>query len=103
VKNLHLALSMMAALCVVILLGASSWSPDTTWYHFNIFGGKFWFFHVFFFSIFGLLYKRFSSPPYIGLAIVALFIKRGKRLFQARLEVRHHQHRHSNSDLRSKL
>jgi hypothetical protein len=71
----------MAALCIVTLLGVSSWSPATTWYRFIVFGGKFWFFRVFFIFIFGLLCKRFSSPPCIGLAVVALFIKKGESLF----------------------
>jgi hypothetical protein len=38
VKTLDLAVTTAAALCVVTLLGASSWSPDTTWYRFNVFG-----------------------------------------------------------------
>jgi hypothetical protein len=41
VKTLDLTVSAAAAVYVVTLLGASSWSPDTTWYRFNVFGGKF--------------------------------------------------------------
>jgi hypothetical protein len=48
VKTLDLTVSA-AAVYVVTLLGASSWSPDITRYCFNVFGGKFWFFRVFFF------------------------------------------------------
>jgi hypothetical protein len=66
--------------CVVTLLGASLWSSGFTSSCLIIFGGKFWF-SVFFLLIFDLLCKRFSSPPCIGLAVVALFIKRGKSLF----------------------
>jgi hypothetical protein len=80
VKTLDLTVSA-AAVYVVTLLRASSWSPDITQYRFNVFGGKFWFFRVFF-LIFELLCKRFSSPPYIGSAVVALFIKRRKSLFR---------------------
>jgi hypothetical protein len=39
-------------------------------------------FFVFLLLIFDLLCKRFSSPPCIGSAVVALFIKRGESLFQ---------------------
>jgi hypothetical protein len=38
----------------------------------------------FFLLIFDLLYKRFSSPPCIGSAVVALFIKKGESLFRER-------------------
>jgi hypothetical protein len=48
VKTLDLTVSTAAAVYVVTLLGASSWSPDITQYRFNVFGGKFWFFRVFF-------------------------------------------------------
>jgi hypothetical protein len=37
VKTLDLAVSRAVALCVVILLGASSWSSDTTRYRFVVF------------------------------------------------------------------
>jgi hypothetical protein len=47
VKTLDLTISA-AAVYVVTLLGASSWSPHLTRYRFNVFGGKFWFFYVFF-------------------------------------------------------
>jgi hypothetical protein len=49
VKILDLMASAAAMVYVVTLLGALSWSPDITRYRFNVFGGKFWFFLVFFF------------------------------------------------------
>jgi hypothetical protein len=48
VKTLDLTVSAAAAVYVVTLLGASLWSPDSTRFHFNVFGGKFWFFRVLF-------------------------------------------------------
>jgi hypothetical protein len=45
-------------------------------------------FPCFLLLIFYVLCKRFSSPPCIGLAIVALFIKWGESLF------RDHHHKH---------
>jgi hypothetical protein len=79
VKTLDLAVSTAAALCVVTLLGASSWSPDATWYRLFVFVDLV--FLCFLFFIFDLLYKRFSSSPCIGLTVVALFIKQGENLF----------------------
>jgi hypothetical protein len=61
-------------------LGASSWSPDINRYHSNLFVVLV--FLCFIFFLFDLLCKRFSSPPYIGSAVVALFIKRGENLFR---------------------
>jgi hypothetical protein len=46
VKTLDLTV-LTAALFIGILLGASSWSPDTAWYRFNVFVGLL--FCVFFF------------------------------------------------------
>jgi hypothetical protein len=85
VKTLELAVSMAAVLFVVALLGASSWSPDTTSYRLIVFIGLV--FLCFIFFIFDLLCKRFSSSPCIGSAILALFIKRGEILF---LEMERH-------------
>jgi hypothetical protein len=52
VKTLDLTVSTTAAECVVTLLGASLWSPESTWSHPNVFGGKCGFFCVFsFFSL----------------------------------------------------
>jgi hypothetical protein len=48
VKTLDLTVSAAAAVYVVTLLGAPLWSPDSTRFRFNVFGGKFWFFRVFF-------------------------------------------------------
>jgi hypothetical protein len=81
VKTLDLVVSTAAALSIVTLLGASSRSPDSTWYRFDVFGGKFLVFPCFIFFIFDLLCKRFSSSPCIGSAVVALFLKRGESLF----------------------
>jgi hypothetical protein len=39
-KTLNLMVSMAAALTLVTLLGASSWSPVITRYRFVVFGGK---------------------------------------------------------------
>jgi hypothetical protein len=39
VKTLDLTVSTAAALGVVTLVGASSWSPDFAWYRFNVFVG----------------------------------------------------------------
>ena len=50
VKTLDLAVSTAAALRVVTLLGASSWSSDSTRSCFNVLGGKFWF------SVFSLVF-----------------------------------------------
>jgi hypothetical protein len=52
VKTLDLTVSTTAAECVVTLLGASLWSPESTWSHPNVFGGKCEVFCVFsFFSL----------------------------------------------------
>jgi hypothetical protein len=83
VKTLDLAVSTAPPLCVVTLLGASSWSPDTTWYRTFVFVDLI--FLCFLFFIFDLLCKRFSSSPCISLAVVALFIKRGENLFRENL------------------
>jgi hypothetical protein len=37
VKTLDLSVSTAVAPCIVTLLGASSWSPDTTRFHFFVF------------------------------------------------------------------
>jgi hypothetical protein len=81
VKTLDLVVSTAAALCVVTLLGASSWSPDSM-VSFQCLRCQVLVFRVFLFFIFDLLCKRFSSPPCIGSAVVALFIKRGESLFR---------------------
>jgi hypothetical protein len=65
------------------LLRALLWSPDPTRSHFVAFSGKFGF-PYFLCFIFDLLCKRFSSPSCIGSAVVALFIKRDKNLFQGK-------------------
>jgi hypothetical protein len=74
---------MAVAMCVVTLLRALLWSPDPTRSHFVAFSGKFGF-PYFLCFIFDLLCKRFSLSPYIGSAVVALFIKWGKSLFQGK-------------------
>jgi hypothetical protein len=81
VKTLDLVVSTAASLCVVTLLGASSWSLDST-ILFHCLRWQVLVFRVFLFFIFDLLCKRFSSPPCIGSAVMALFIKRGERLFR---------------------
>jgi hypothetical protein len=48
VKTLDLVVSMVAVLCIVFCIGASSWSPNITPYRFVVFCGKLWFFRVFF-------------------------------------------------------
>jgi hypothetical protein len=58
VKTLDLTVSTAAALDVVTLLGASSWSPDFAWYRFNVFVGLV--FPCFLFFIFDLLVR--GSP-----------------------------------------
>jgi hypothetical protein len=63
VKTLDLVVSTTAALCVVTLLGASSQSPDSTWYRFDVFGGKFLVFHVLF-SLILICFIR-GSPHHI--------------------------------------
>jgi hypothetical protein len=62
VKTLDLAVSTVMAPCVVALLGASSWSPDTTLFCFNVFVDLF-----FLFFIFDLLCKSMSNRPPIFL------------------------------------
>jgi hypothetical protein len=80
VKTLDLVVSTAAALCVVTLLGRSPWSPDSM-VSFQCLRWQFLVFRVFLFFILDLLCKRFSSPPCIGSAVVALFIKRGKKAY----------------------
>jgi hypothetical protein len=80
VKTLDLTVSTMAADCVVTLLGASLWSPDST--RSVPMSSLVLVFLVLFCLSFDLLCKRFSSPPCIGSAVAALFIKRGECLFR---------------------
>jgi hypothetical protein len=75
VKTVDLAVSTAAALCIVALLRASPWSPDTTRYRFSVFVVLV--FSVFLFFIFDLLYKRFSSPPCTGSAVGCYIIYSG--------------------------
>jgi hypothetical protein len=63
VKTLDLMFSTAAALSIVTLLGASSRSPDSTWYRFDVFGGKFLVFRVLF-SLFLICFVR-GSPHYL--------------------------------------
>jgi hypothetical protein len=51
-------------------------------------------FPCFLLLIFDLLCKRFSSPPCIGSAVVALFIKRGESLFRL-LQLTKHYEKHT--------
>jgi hypothetical protein len=55
-------------------LGASSWSFGSPRSCSSVFGGKSWFL-LYILFIFDLLYKSFSSSPYIGSVVVDLFIK----------------------------
>jgi hypothetical protein len=64
--------------------------------------GKFRFSVLFFCFIFDLLCKRFSSPPCIGSAVAALFIKRGESLFQASTMFTYHMENVFSSIKRTK-
>jgi hypothetical protein len=75
VKTLDLMVSM--TVCVVILLGASSWSPDSTRFCFFVFVVLV--FPCYLFFIFDLLCKRFSSPPCIGSAVGCYIIYSGAK------------------------
>jgi hypothetical protein len=77
VKTLDLMVSMTATLCVVTLLRASSWSPDSTRFRFFIFVVLV--FPCYLFFIFDLLCKRFFSPPCIGLAVGCYIIYSGAK------------------------
>jgi hypothetical protein len=65
VKTLDLMISTVATLCIVTLLGASSWSPDSMvsfqslWWQVLVFS-------CFSLFIFDLLCKRSSWPPCIS-------------------------------------
>jgi hypothetical protein len=57
-------------------LGASSWSSISLDFGLVV-GGKSWFFFIF-----DLLCKRFSSSPCIGLAVCGFIYKSGETLFR---------------------
>jgi hypothetical protein len=69
VKTLDLVVSTAATLCVVTLLGALSWSPDTT--RVSLFFVVLVFL-CFSFFIFDLICKRFSSPSCIIGPLIAI-------------------------------
>jgi hypothetical protein len=73
VKTLDLTVSMVAALCVVTLLWASSWSLGDTWYRFIVVGDKFWF-SVFIFSLSLICFVRGSPHHLISVRPLWLYL-----------------------------